>query len=278
MLTGSASKGKMGNYYYYYHCSSACGTRFKAEPVNEAFVKQLGYLSPKEGMVDVFIEAFIKDFNNQNKIQNTQRANIIDEINTLNKRYQNALLKNADGEMADDDFQEVKKLTKGKIEDLETKLNDLAVVGTEIKDLVASALKKVANIDRRYENGDIEEKRAIIGSMFPEFLEFDGTQHRTARLNSAIALKNTADPQLLVLILLIQSRNHEPKTIRNKKGAISSAFVNPQVQNSNSFLEDLRRLNQLKDSPYQSDIFVEKVNQPKPKQPQILTKVNKLKR
>lgn len=57
-----------------------------------------------------------------------------------------------------------------------------------------------------------------------------------------------------------------------------SQEVNPLVQNSNSFLEDLRRLNQLKDSPYQSDIFVEKVNQPKPKQLQISTKVNKLKR
>jgi len=44
----------------------------------------------------------------------------------LNKRHQNALLKNADGEMADDDFQEVKKLTKGKMEVLECRLNDLA--------------------------------------------------------------------------------------------------------------------------------------------------------
>ena len=67
-------------------------------------------------------------------------------------------------------------------------MNELAQVGTEIKDLVASALKKVANIDRRYENGNIEEKRIIIGSMFPEFLVFDGTQHRTTKLNSAIPL------------------------------------------------------------------------------------------
>ncbi len=188
MLTGSASKGKMGNYYYYYHCSSPCGTRFKADTANDAFLKQLRYMSPKEGMVDVFIEAFIKDFNNKTKVQNTERTNIIGEIDALNKRYQNALLKNADGEMADDDFQEVKKLTKGKIEVLERRLNDLAVVGTEIKDLVASTLKKVANIDIRYENGDIEEKRLIVSSMFPDFLEFDGTQHRTLRLNSAIAL------------------------------------------------------------------------------------------
>src|SRR5690606_26455759 len=125
---------------------------------------------------------------NKTKAQNTERTNIIGEIDALNKRYQNALLKNADGEMAYDDFHEVKKVTKGKSEVLERRLNDLAVVGTEIKDLVAAALKKVANIDRRYENGDIEEKRLIVSSLFPEFLEFDGTQHRTPRLNSAIAL------------------------------------------------------------------------------------------
>src|SRR5690606_35570728 len=181
MLTGSASKGKMGNYYTYYHCISPCGVRLKAETVNEAFIKQLRHLSPKEGRGDVFIEAFIKDFNDKTKAQNTARANIIEEIDALYKRYQNALLKKADGEMADDDFQEVKRLTKGKIEDLEKRLNNLAVTGTEIKDLVASALKKVANIDRRYENGDIEEKRLIVSSIFPDFLEFDGTRHRTPR-------------------------------------------------------------------------------------------------
>jgi site-specific DNA recombinase len=113
-------------------------------------------------MVDLFIEAFINDFNKQTKAQNSERTNIIGEIDTLNKRYQNALLKNADGEMADDDFQEVKKLTKGRTEKLEQRLNDLAIVNSEIKDLVASALKKVANLDRRYENGDVEEKRAIV--------------------------------------------------------------------------------------------------------------------
>lgn len=234
MLTGSASKGKMGNYYYYYHCSSPCGTRFKADTANDAFLKQLRYMSPKEGMVDVFIEAFIKDFNNKTKAQNTERTNIIGEIDALNKRYQNALLKNADGEMADDDFQEVKKLTKGKIEVLERRLNDLAVVGTEIKDLVASTLKKVANIDRRYENGDIEEKRLIVSSMFPDFLEFDGTQHRTPRLNSAIAL--------------IYQNNSK---LQGKKNGTSLSFldlsqeVNPMVQNSNHFLADLRLLSEL---------------------------------
>ncbi|HXK00082.1 MAG TPA: recombinase family protein [Gelidibacter sp.] len=188
MLTGSASRGKMGKYYSYYHCSSSCGTRFKAELVNEAFIKQLRYLSPKIGMVDVFIEAFISDFNEQLKDQNSERANIINEIDKQNKRYQNALIKNADGEMDYDDFRVLKNLTKERIEKLEKQMNALASVDTEIRNLAASALKKVANIDRRYENGDIEEKRVVLSSMFPDFLVFDGIQHRTPRLNSAIAL------------------------------------------------------------------------------------------
>lgn len=40
----------------------------------------------------------------------------------------------------------------------------------------------------RYENGDIEGKRLIVSSIFPDYLEFDGVQHRTQRLNSAVAL------------------------------------------------------------------------------------------
>jgi len=49
--------------------------------------------------------------------------------------------------------------------------------------------------------------------------------------------------------------------------------VNPLVQNSNSFLEDLRRLNQLKDSLYQSYEIVKKA-----KRPLSSTKVGKLKK
>jgi site-specific DNA recombinase len=36
LLTGSASRGH-GGLYYYYHCTSACGTRFKSQSANEIF-------------------------------------------------------------------------------------------------------------------------------------------------------------------------------------------------------------------------------------------------
>lgn len=101
---------------------------------------------------------------------------------------QNALIKNADGELDYEDFQELKKLTKSSIESLEKELDNLAAVNTEIRDLMASSLKKIANIDQRYENGNIEEKRIIISSIFPENLVYDGSNYRTQKINSAIHL------------------------------------------------------------------------------------------
>lgn len=53
-----------------------------------------------------------------------------------------------------------------------------------------------------------------------------------------------------------------------KKGQIfinPSQEVNPLVQNSNSLLEDLRRLNQLKDTSYKYDLDKNKVSSAKPK-------------
>lgn len=48
--------------------------------------------------------------------------------------------------------------------------------------------------------------------------------------------------------------------------------VNLLVRQPNRFLEDLHKINQLKDSPYQSDL---EVNRPKPKQPLNPSKVRK---
>ena len=50
------------------------------------------------------------------------------------------------------------------------------------------------------------------------------------------------------------------------------------VQNSNSLLEDLRRLNQLNDIPYQRDLSSVKIKQSEPVQPVIPKKAVKLKR
>lgn len=188
MLTGSASKGKMGNYYYYYHCSGDCKVRFKAENTNQAFVEQLNELIPRPGMIDVYIIAIAEDFKNQTKKQDSERRQLMAQLETLNTRLQNARIQKVDGILDDDDFQALKKDTNAQIERIEEELGKLSDKHKEINNLIEKGLKKLLGLDLRYLNGTIEEKREIVSSMFPENLVFDGVKHRTPRLNSAIVL------------------------------------------------------------------------------------------
>ena len=44
----------------------------------------------------------------------------------------------------------------------------------------------MSRLPELYQSADSEHKRRIISSMYPEKLTFDGTQHRTNRVNEAI--------------------------------------------------------------------------------------------
>lgn len=49
--------------------------------------------------------------------------------------------------------------------------------------LIEKGLQSITNLGKLYKEGGIKTKRDIIGSIFPEKLEFDGNEYRTARMN-----------------------------------------------------------------------------------------------
>ena len=65
------------------------------------------------------------------------------------------------GELGNEDYLALKKFTGETIEKLETRLSELAVVNVEIKGLLKSGLKKIANIDSCYKKGDIEKRELL---------------------------------------------------------------------------------------------------------------------
>ncbi len=70
-----------------------------------------------------------------------------------------------------------------KLEKLEAKLSDDIEVEDSIETLLNKGIKSLLSLDRRYIEADIEDKRKIIGSMYPEKLRFDGQRLRTNRVN-----------------------------------------------------------------------------------------------
>ncbi len=192
VLTGSASKGRSGKYYYY-HCSSKCGTRFKAENANELFSNQLKRLVPRKGMMAVFKEVIQKHYSNKTK---SQREDVKELKTALDKatnellNARNLLLSN---ELEPTEYRSIKSEYEKKTAALESRLLELSNTNQSITSVLEKALNALCSLDKLYEQANNQQKREIIGSIYPEKLVFDGFHYRTARLNEAVELIYSID-------------------------------------------------------------------------------------
>src|SRR5690606_12279243 len=189
-LTGSASKGR-NTRYYYYHCISPCGFRQRAKKANQIFEEVLIHFVLNEGNKDILKKMILLNYTQYVK-ENPQldKRRIVKEIDKLNEKLSVARDKLLSNVMDDEEFVELKKEYKQKIEKLEEQLsknNTSNPSEQEIHRKLNKALDIVQNVSNLYIDGNIEKKRTLIGSIFPEKLEFDGTQYRTARINSVFA-------------------------------------------------------------------------------------------
>ncbi len=218
VLTGSASKGR-NQYYYYYHCLSVCGWRLQAEKVNTAFVLELKKFIPRPGISELYKEVIIDLFKDDRSYQQEERKRLISKITENNNRITKArelLLREA---IEPIDYKSIRKEAEETILKFEAKLNDLINQGKEtieIDELSNKALEKLENLDLLYLNADNGAKRDIIGSIFTEKWSYDGTQHRTNKINEAALLIYQINRQLDAKKIRIRTKN------RNQSG-----FVHP---------------------------------------------------
>ncbi len=187
LLTGSASKGRNGRYYYY-HCVSACGARFKAENANELFSKELKKLIPKSGMTEVYKVVLQEEFKTKTKAQREDVKQVKGALEKATNELGNARKLLLANEIEPSDYRSIKSDYEKKITGLESKLIELSKESSNIERLLNKAVATLSCLDELYEKADNKAKREIIGSIYPEKLTFDGFHYRTARLNEAVEL------------------------------------------------------------------------------------------
>lgn len=186
LLTASSSRGR--KYYYdYYHCSSQCGVRFKAELVNSAMLKELKKYKPHPAVKELY-RFILKDVYSR---ANNERSKTIndtkEEIIRLGNRQAKARELMLSDSIDPDDFRTIKKECEQGIIKAEQQLAEISAI-TNIEPLIDKSIKVLENIDNLYLKGNSKTKNNIIGSMFPEKLEFDGEHFRTTRVNEAVRL------------------------------------------------------------------------------------------
>src|SRR5690606_22399927 len=121
-LTGSASTGRT-NRYYYYHCTSTCGFRQKAEIANEAFENELIQFEIKEGVKNILKKLLLDNYKKfvQNPFEEKKR--IVQEIDKLNAKLSVARNKLLSETIDDEEYFEIKNEYKKRIESLEEQLS-----------------------------------------------------------------------------------------------------------------------------------------------------------
>ncbi len=192
ILTGSASKGRNGRYYYY-HCISSCGARFKAENANQLFSKQLKKLIPKAGMTEVYSAVLQDEFKTKTKSQREDIKQVKEALEKANIELGNARKLLLSNEIEPSDYRSIKGDYEKRITSLESRLIELSKETNNIEPLLNKAITTLSSLDMLYENADNKGKREIIGSIYPEKLVFDGFQYRTARMNEAVELIYSLD-------------------------------------------------------------------------------------
>ncbi|MDI1317055.1 MAG: recombinase family protein [Flavobacterium sp.] len=179
-LTASTSKGR-SKYYSYYHCISPCNGRYQLDDVNIWLNDYLKSITLK-GQVKILFEEIVKEQlakQTESKQLGPKHFEQVDKIEQKIERLQDMFV---DGEIDKNDYQ----ITKTRYENIYLELKDKENDTIDKKDVIQlyqKGLNKLDVIEKQYTEADIEGKRMLIGSIFPNKIHFENKKVRTADVN-----------------------------------------------------------------------------------------------
>ena len=229
-LTGSASNGNGGKYYYY-HCSKGCKERYKANEANDLFFGMLKEISNNKKLLMTVERVTLDDYKKNNTVQNVEVEKVEREIVLYRKRLDNAQIMMLDCQLDAVEYRNIKSKIEPELEKLirtKSKLNIKNPLEQEILEFGIYFLNNMADL---FMVADLELKQRLIGSMFPEKLIFENNEYRT-----------NIDDGILPLLLNTSKTFTQKKERGSKKSDPLSQEVVPIGLFSNLFIEDLKKL------------------------------------
>ena len=111
-----------------------------------------------------------------------------DEATQLEKRLCDIEDKFIDGDIDKDTFNRMKTRTEKEIATIQRKIDTVQSSKKNLAPQLNYSFSLLSNIDRVLLEAPVETKVKMLGSMFPEKIEFDGTEYRTTSYNKVLDL------------------------------------------------------------------------------------------
>ncbi len=188
-MTGSGSRGN-GGIYHYYHCQrkKGCKNTYKADVANQQFVEFIKSFEPDQSVLELY-HLILQDVFDNNSSKNEEiKDELAKQINSINIKIDKAVDKNLDGVWDDDTFKRTKELLENQKASLVIKLNTLKSMRSEFKTYINYSTSLLANLSGYYLDANIDTKKKIISSIFPEKIYFQNNSYRTTKVNEVFDL------------------------------------------------------------------------------------------
>jgi len=184
-LSGSASKGNGGKYFYY-HCRGGCKERVRADIVNQELQNNLSTISANKNVINYYYKAMMDLFKSRSKDKNQTLRKFQEEINVNQERLDNAQQMRLDKEIEAKEYQEIKNRYEKTISHLTREKIKIAEVDSDYQQYLDFGFHVLANLDKYYGQADVQAKQQMVGLIYPEKLIFENNQCRTNRQREVI--------------------------------------------------------------------------------------------
>ncbi len=191
-LTGSASKGRGGRYFYY-HCTSSCGERYRAEEVNQHFFTELQKAVPNEEAICFFEHIAADYFRKVGKAKSNNLQAVDEAIEKTRARITNALRRMSDEEITPADYRDIKNLYEPEIEKLIKRKQEIKLVDDNLVRYINVVTTGLRRLPVYYQTASLSTKQRIISSMYPEKLVYENKSYRTPAINEAVRIISKPD-------------------------------------------------------------------------------------
>ena len=232
-LTGSRSRGKLGTRYAYYHCNKCGNERYRADRINNLIKEVLNSIQ-LDNDLNLIIEALGKQLIHTN---GKERQVKIGKLKTLVSRQVERITRLqdnlADGVISSEDYVSMRGRYTAEKEEAAKELRRLKNNDGEREAILKKVVGMINKLGTYYEKSEGDAKIRLLGSIFPEMIEFDGNKCRTPSINEGLTLCLNADKGLsgikngtihekLELSRLVTRLGLEPRTL-SLKGICSTS-------------------------------------------------------
>ncbi len=179
-LKASSSKGR-NQYYSYYHCTKPCNTRYKAEDAESWFNNFLGGISLNTNARTLLFKMIEKRFKEQTKLCRLSPKHY-QEVDSLEQKLIKLQDLYLDGEFDRTEYHNAKERYSKQLNQLKEKRENLSK-SNKVLSIYKNGLEKLEHFDNHFTHSNIEHKRKLLGSIFPEKFQFENHEVRTKDIN-----------------------------------------------------------------------------------------------